>query len=55
MPSSEMLRRVALVRTDITKELTKAAQRNIPKDGFLHSRRRENLKSDITNMQLVGN
>jgi hypothetical protein len=38
-----MLRRVALVRTDVSEE-----RRNIPQDAILHSDRRENLKSDIT-------
>jgi hypothetical protein len=84
MPSSGILRRVALVRTDFSEEptaiiirvtridevvttlavasnrrcmmiealgssetsvLTRASRRNIPKDGILHSHRRENLKS----------
>jgi hypothetical protein len=40
MPSSGMLRRVALVR---------AIQRNIPEDGILYRHRRENLKSCIQN------
>jgi hypothetical protein len=39
MPSTGMLRRVALVRT---------TRRNIPEDGILHSHRRENLKSYIS-------
>jgi hypothetical protein len=43
-----MLRRVALVRTDVSEELnasetsvlTRVARRNIPKDAILHSYRR---------------
>jgi hypothetical protein len=68
-----MLRRVALVRTDVSEEpdasfirvtivgelgtqaatsnrrtvLTRTTRRNIPEDTFLHSHRRENLKSYI--------
>jgi hypothetical protein len=56
MASSEMLRSVALVRTDVPKELsssfirmasvlTRTTLRNIPEDAVLHSPRRENLKS----------
>jgi hypothetical protein len=60
MVSSEMLRRVALVITDVSKErsasfimvprigelgTTLAATSNIPEDIILHSHRRENLKS----------
>jgi hypothetical protein len=51
MQSSVMLRRVALVRTDVSEEcsamsvLTRATWRNIPEDCILHSHCRENLKS----------
>jgi hypothetical protein len=50
MTSYEMLRRVALVKTDIFSEtsvLTSATWRNIPEDVILHSHRRENIKSYI--------
>jgi hypothetical protein len=61
MPSFGMLRRVALVKTDILEELsasiikvtricelgTRATRRSIPEDGTLHSHRRENLQSYI--------
>jgi hypothetical protein len=63
MASSGMLRRVALVRTDISEERTafifrvtrigelgRATWRNIPEDDILHSHRRENLKSYIYNI-----
>jgi hypothetical protein len=42
MVSSGLLRRVALVRTDVR---TRATRRNNPEDTILHSHRRENLKS----------
>jgi hypothetical protein len=52
MPSSAMLRRVALIRTDISEKhiasiiriLRRATRRNIPEDGIHHSHRRVNLK-----------
>jgi hypothetical protein len=43
MVSSGLLRRVALVRTDVSEE--PGASRNNPEDTILHSHRRENLKS----------
>jgi hypothetical protein len=59
-----MLRRVALVRTGVSEDpdeggassfetsvLIRATRRNIPEDTFLHSHRRENLKSYITNIR----
>jgi hypothetical protein len=57
LPSSWTLRRVALVRTDVSEErgemilstetsvLTGVARCNIPEDGILHSHCRESLKS----------
>jgi hypothetical protein len=42
-----MLRRVALVRNDVSEELTRATRRNIPEDTIHYSHRRENLKSYI--------
>jgi hypothetical protein len=49
-----MLRRAALVKTDVSEELstssetsvlTRATRRNFTEDTILHSHRRENLKS----------
>jgi hypothetical protein len=48
MVSSGMLRRVTLVRTDVSEELSASF---IRVDAILHSHRRENLKSCI--VQLV--
>jgi hypothetical protein len=54
MVSSGMLRRLALVRTDVSEELsasfivlTRATRCNIPEDTILHTHRRENLKPYI--------
>jgi hypothetical protein len=53
MVSSGLLRRLALLRTDVspgsseTSVLTRATRRNNPEDTILHSHRRENLKSYI--------
>jgi hypothetical protein len=55
MASSEMLRRVALVRTDVSEEsasirvtrigeLGTTPRHNIPENAILHSHRRENLR-----------
>jgi hypothetical protein len=68
MVSSGMLRRVALVRTDVSEELgasfirvtrigelgiTLAVTSVVPEDTILHSHRRENLKSYIQNPSTV--
>jgi hypothetical protein len=53
MASSGMLRRAALVRTDVPEEisasetsvLTRATRLYVPEDAILHSHRHENLKS----------
>jgi hypothetical protein len=47
MVSSGMLRRVALVSSSETSDLTRATQHNIPEDTILHSHHLENLKSYI--------
>jgi hypothetical protein len=45
MSSSGMLRRVVLLRTDVSEErrLLQETRRNIPEHDFLHSHRCENL------------
>jgi hypothetical protein len=53
MVSSGLLRRVALVRTDVSSEtsvLTRATRRYNPEDTILHSHRPENLKSYNNNI-----
>jgi hypothetical protein len=69
MPSSRMLRRVTLVRTEVSVEyiapimairftetsvLTRATRRNTSEDDILHSQRHENLKSYIALPDLTG-
>jgi hypothetical protein len=44
MVSCGILRRVVLVRTDVSEELTGTTRRNIQEDTILNSHRRENLK-----------
>jgi hypothetical protein len=61
MASSGLLRRVALVRTDLseapgsseTSVLTRATRRNNPEDTILHSHRRENLKSYTISLEFI--
>jgi hypothetical protein len=50
MSSSGMLRRVALVRTDVSEELSASTIRVTrigEEDAILHSHRRQNLKSNL--------
>jgi hypothetical protein len=47
-----MLRHVALVRTDVSEELS-ASRRHIPEDSILHSHRREHLKSYLALLKAV--
>jgi hypothetical protein len=52
MPYSGIYRHVALVRTDFSEDRSPPSskrrfRRNIPDDGILYSRHRENLKSCI--------
>jgi hypothetical protein len=47
-----MLGRVAILRSDVSEELSRATRRNIPEDVILHSHRRENLKSCIVIIHL---
>jgi hypothetical protein len=49
VPSSLILSTLMMeaIRSSETPVLARAIQRNIPEDGILHSRRRENLKSYI--------
>jgi hypothetical protein len=63
MVSSGLLRRVAIVRTDVseapgsseTSVLTRATRRNNPEDTILHSHCRETLKSYNTGLVCTSN
>jgi hypothetical protein len=45
MASSGMLRRVVLVRTNVSEQISSATQCNFSEDAILYSHRHENLKS----------
>jgi carbonic anhydrase/acetyltransferase-like protein (isoleucine patch superfamily) len=55
MASSGMLRRVTIVRTDVSEALSFSTWCNIPDDAILHSHCRENLKSyNFISVQTTG-